>query len=286
MTTIGQLGRSNPQQIEERAQVSWNARTGGAAEQPAIINQRESSGRNNVQIQYQMYCEQCLASGQTPMSLQQYIMSIQTGTDPLVALQSGVQAGKSIGETITEFIGLFKGNKASKTPKGPTEAQQTLMNNYQTALQNGTEFKVDNLKDFVNAQFAGMKANGDTVTTTQYASYLKGLGFDSPGEAEAVISCIKTKNGNIGKKDLQNFYKTVMGNSNTISVAKLEQTLETLINNNSQVESESEIEQALSAKGYNYIEVEKDGQTIGGFQKEGEFIPMTDTDRLQQILDE
>lgn len=286
MTRIGQLGSSTPQQIEERAQASWNARTGGAIEQPTFMNQRGPSGSNNFQAQYQMYYNQCLASGQSPMSPQQYIMAMQSGTDPLVALQSGVQAGKSLGETITDIIGLFKGNKTSKASAGPTEAQQTLMNNYKTALQNGSEFKVDNLKDFVNAQFASMKADGDTVTTTQYADYLKDFGFDNPGEAEAVITGIKTENGNISKKNLQNFYKNLMGNSNTISVAKFKQAFETLINNGSNTEYEAKFYQELSAKGYNYIEVEKDGEIIGGYQKDGEFIPTTDTERMQQILDE
>lgn len=285
--------------IEQRALQNWQTRINRPKGNPNLP-QTFMNGRMpkacGCTDSYQTYYTHCVAYGQTPMSPMEFmqamrqgidpLQTMQQGTDPLVTMQTGIQAGTSLVGLVTDIVGLFKSNKTSKASSGPTETQQTLMNNYQTALQSGKEFKVDSLKDFVNAQFAGMKANGDTVTKEQYTAYLKDFGFDDPGEAEVITRCIKSKDGNISKKDVQNFYKTAMGKSNTISAKKLEDAIKTILDKDEEPNTQTEIEKKLAAKGYNYIEVEKDGETIGGFQKDGEFIPSTDTDKLLQIIDD
>lgn len=183
--------------IQQRAYDNWQTRIntpkGNPSAPQTFMNQRGPGNAGNVEQQYQMYYQQCVASGQQPMSPIQFMQLVQSGgdpfatlqsvTDPLVTVQGGIQAGKSLGETVMGIIGLFKGNKSS-APAQQTDAQKTLMNNYTAALGSGTEFKVDNLDDFVNAQFAGMKATGDIVTTEQFSEYLFGLGFDGNAEGE------------------------------------------------------------------------------------------------------
>lgn len=295
--------------IQQRAYDNWQTRIntpkGNPSAPQTFMNQRGPGNAGNVEQQYQMYYQQCVASGQQPMSPIQFMQLVQSGgdpfatlqsvTDPLVTVQGGIQAGKSLGETVMGIIGLFKGNKSS-APAQQTDAQKTLMNNYTAALGSGTEFKVDNLDDFVNAQFAGMKATGDIVTTEQFSEYLFGLGFDGNAEGEKENEALAnvadrmsgSVDGKITKKELKEFYKFVMGNSKSISVEKLEKALVTVgTRENGKINVDlAEKRARLEAKGYTYITIEQNGKPVAAYQKDGVAILETDDETLNKILNE
>lgn len=296
--------KQDPNKILDRAYSNWQQRVSTPKGNPNIpknidINfTKQNQYQNTLQAQYQMYYQQCLASGQAPMSQIQFMQTLQQNnmiaSDPATQLQTGMALGKSFTDMISGLFNIGKSSKAETSGtsqgKGPTEAQQQMVNNYQTALETGGEFTINNLNDFVNAEFAHMNAKGDTVTQEQFVNYMTNLGFD---KAEAVAIAADASNsqsitdGNISKKELTAFYKAVMGDSKSISAEKLEAKLTASADKTDQKlnNDTKNTDEVMKAKGYTSTTQIINGEITGVFVKGDEVIPWTDTEKISEIID-
>ena len=295
--------KQDPNKILDRAYSNWQQRIStpkGNPNAPQYIDMTQRNPQQALMQQYQMYYQQCLATGQTPMSQIQFMQTLQQNnaiaSDPMVQMQTGL----ALGQAVTDMIsGLFNIGKSSKAEaggkaegKGPTETQQQMVNNYQAALQSGGEFTVDNLNDFVNAEFAHMNAKGDTVTQEQFINYMTNLGFDKE-EADVIANAMDTSNSDfssdktISKKEFTSFYKSVMGNSNSISAQKLEAALTARADKTDQKLNDDlkNTDEAMKSKGYTSTTKMIDGEITGVFVKGDEVIPWSDTDKIAEIID-
>lgn len=296
--------KQDPNKILDRAYSNWQQRVSTPKGNPNIpknidINfTKQNQYQNTLQAQYQMYYQQCLASGQAPMSQIQFMQTLQQNnmiaSDPATQLQTGMALGKSFTDMISGLFNIGKSSKAETSGtsqgKGPTEAQQQMVNNYQTALETGGEFTINNLNDFVNAEFAHMNAKGDTVTQEQFVNYMTNLGFDK-AEAVAIAKAMDTSNSDfssdntISKKEVTSFYKSVMGNSNSISAQKLEAALTASADKTDQKlnNDTKNTDEAMKAKGYTSTTQIINGEITGVYVKGDEVIPWNDP-KIETII--
>ncbi len=291
--------KQDPNKILDRAYSNWQQRIStpkGNPNAPQYIDMTQRNPQQALMQQYQMYYQQCLATGQTPMSQIQFMQTLQQNnmiaSDPMVQMQTGMSLGQAVTDMISGLLNIGKSSKAeaggAAAGNGPTETQQQMVNNYQAALQNGGEFTVDNLNDFVNAEFAHMNAKGDTVTQEQFINYMTNLGFD---KAEAVAIAADASNsqsiidGSISKKELTAFYKAVMGDSNSISAEKLEAKLTASADKTDKAQNNDEIANAMKAKGYTSTTKMVDGEITGVFVKGDEVILWDDKAKISEIID-
>lgn len=295
--------KQDPNKILDRAYSNWQQRIStpkGNPNAPQYIDMTQRNPQQALMQQYQMYYQQCLATGQTPMSQIQFMQTLQQNnmiaSDPMVQMQTGMSLGQAVTDMISGLLNIGKSSKAeaggAAAGNGPTETQQQMVNNYQAALQNGGEFTVDNLNDFVNAEFAHMNAKGDTVTQEQFINYMTNLGFDKE-EAAVIANAMDASNKDlssdqtISKKELTAFYKSVMGDTKTISSEKIEAALTAHADKLEQqtANSTEEINNAMKEKGYTSTTKMIDGEITGVFVKGDEVIPWTDTEKISEIID-
>lgn len=296
MTPIN--GKQDPNSILSKAYANWETRINTPKGNPNIPRQQTinmTSWRTpNLQSQYQAYYNQCMATGQMPMSPMQYMQAMQQGTIPGVnqtmTFQEGMTAGMSLGNALANLgkalgIGNAKNAKANETQQNQPETQ-TLIKDYQTALQTKGEAKIENVDAFVDAEFAQMKAKGDTVSVEQYSTYLQSLGFDEI-EANVIALTIDEKNTNtLSKSDIKAFYKTAMGDSNTVSGEKLEKALTAYADRADKdiAGKTDEITNKMKEKGYTPTTQMINGEITSVFKKGDEVITWDDP-KLAEIID-
>lgn len=296
MTPIN--GKQDANSILNRAYSNWETRINTPKGNPNIPRQQAidmTNWRNpNLQSQYQAYYNQCMATGQMPMSPMQYMQSIQYGhpaPNTPESIQESMTAGLALGNALANLgkalgIGNAKNAKANETQQKQAEAQ-AMIKDYQTALQTTGEAKIENIDAFVDAEFTQMKAKGDTVSVEQYSTYLQSIGFDET-EANAIASTIDQKDTNtLSKSDIKAFYKTVMGDSNTVSGKKLEKALTTYADKTDKelAEKTEEITNKMIAKGYTPTTDTVNGEITSVFKKGDEVITWNDP-RLGEIINE
>ena len=246
------------------------------------FRQAQEANASSIQAEYQKYALKCTQNGQTPMSPAEYIQCRQSGIDPskMQDLQTGVAAGTTIANSISNILSTF-GIKGGAKQQGITQEQTTLLNNVASGITAGSEVKIDNLKNFVDAEFAQMNANGDSVTTAQFAQHLQDVKFaENEAEAKVLMAAIDipdkngTSDGKISKKELTTFYKKAMGNSNTLSQTKIQNAVMESMNKIDQQLDNSRTNKAMENLGYKYEERTINGVPTGVYVKGEEVIPL------------
>lgn len=281
MTKIGWQDQSS---YRKNSYENWQNRISKPKGNPNTwqFRQAQEANTSGIQAEYQRYTQQCIQNGQTPMSPAEYIQCRQSGIDPskMQDLQTGVAAGTTIANSISNILSTF-GIKGGAKTQSITQEQITLLNNVATGITSGSEVKIDNLKNFVNAEFAQMNANGDSVTTAQFAQHLQDVKFaDSEEEAKLLMTAIDvpdkngTSDGKISKKELTAFYKKAMGNSNTLSQTKIQNVVMESMNKIDQQLDNSNTNRAMENLGYKYETRTINGEETGVFVKGEEVISL------------
>lgn len=207
--------------------------------------------------------------------------------DNLGLLNANANANAVTNSPLAQFLswfGLtpqFNANAANTSASQLSSAElQPLVSNYKNALETGTAVTINNVNDFVNAEFTQMGAAGDNVTQNQFIQYLTALGYDN-AEAKAITDAMDVDNNDksITKAEAAAFYKTAMGNTNTLSAEKIQSALLASADKGDSNLHSTSFEKALAAKGY-YPD-DKNGCYTNGTEK----ILYTDYERLAQIID-
>ncbi len=288
--------------ILSRAQSNWENRIStpkGNPNAPRNINIDFSKAyQNNVQAQYQAYCQQCLMYGQTPMPTLQFMQMIQQGfdpmqsvtSDPLTTLNNAANVGKGLIGTISGFFNKSNNSKAVSNMSAEQKQElQTITQNYANDMKTKGEFDVSDLNKFVDAQIAALNPEGDgkSVPADKLAEHFSEiLGEEvSDDMAKEIVKMTFGDVENISKEDLTKLYKLAAGKDNKITPEKLLEATLTKAEDAAGKAGANNVDKSMKAKGYTSTTKMINGEITGVFVKGDEVIPWSDTEKIQSIID-
>ena len=214
-------GWQDPQKVNEKAYDNWQKRTSSSKGNPNLPNSIMTQQRmnNNIQAQYQMYYQQCMMNGQTPMSQIQFIQSLQNqnSTDSISTAQSAMETGKQIGNMIADIGKMFGLGKSNNTAKSEEQIQAAQNSNaeYISAMQTNGEFEVKDVDKFVKSQITALNPNGDgeSVPITKFKEHLEKVLVDENGNTlpdemlDSIVRSVSDGKDSISKDQLTKLYK-------------------------------------------------------------------------------
>ena len=234
-------------------------------------------------------------NGQTPMSQIQFIQSLQNqnSTDSISTAQSAMETGKQIGNMIADIGKMFGLGKSNNTAKSEEQIQAAQNSNaeYISAMQTNGEFEVKDVDKFVKSQITALNPNGDgeSVPITKFKEHLEKVLVDENGNTlpdemlDSIVRSVSDGKDSISKDQLTKLYKEA------IKLGEGKIGPDSLVNATMSMNEVSEEEittmQKMDEKGY-YLEERtgENGQIIIGYSNGTEFIPETDKDKINTII--